>query len=119
MHPLHGMHRCLPSWSALPEVPIEAYRPCTNVRYGAGGGSRTHFSHPFLDAYYGLLRDLSAARRLSRSALGGQSQPRPRAPGNLDRACQNRISLLKTRVFLETQAVDGDAVLAKVVCPNC
>src|SRR2546427_6356130 len=24
---------------------------------GAGGGSRTHFSHPLLDAYYGLLRD--------------------------------------------------------------
>src|SRR6059036_2086315 len=64
---------------------------------GAGGGSRTHFSHPFLDAYYGLLRDVSAARRLSRSAFGGQSQPRPRAPGNLERACQNRISLLKIK----------------------
>src|SRR2546428_4229043 len=24
---------------------------------GGGGGSRTHFSHPLLDAYYGLLRD--------------------------------------------------------------
>src|SRR2546422_5146541 len=47
---------------------------------GAGGGSRTHFSHPFLDAYYGLLRDVSAARRLSRSAFGGQCQPRPRSP---------------------------------------
>src|SRR5437879_13621114 len=64
---------------------------------GAGGGSRTHFSHPFLDAYYGLLRDVSAARRLSRSAFGGQCQPRRLfSPGNLDRACQNRISLLKT-----------------------
>jgi len=42
---------------------------------GAGGGSRTHFSHPLLDAYYGLLRDVSAARRLSRSAFGGQANP--------------------------------------------
>ena len=64
---------------------------------GAGGGSRTHFSHPFLDAYYGLLRDVSAARRLSRSAFGGQCQPRPRSPGDFDRACQNRISLLKIK----------------------
>src|SRR5438132_6886274 len=68
----------------------------SSVPFGAGGGSRTHFSHPFLDAYYGLLRDVSAARRLSRSAFGGQCQPRPRAPGNLDRVCRSRISLLKT-----------------------
>src|SRR5712691_9142287 len=86
----------MPSWSALSEVPIEEYRLCA-VRCGAGGGSRTHFSHPFLDAYYGLLRDVSAARRLSRSAFGGTCQPRPLAPGNLDRACQSRISLLKIR----------------------
>src|SRR6266568_7300724 len=70
----------MPSWSALSEVPIEEYRLCDSVRCGAGGGSRTHFSHPFLDAYYGLLRDVSAARRLSRSAFGGRSQPRPRCP---------------------------------------
>src|SRR5712691_11299817 len=51
-----------------------------SLHRGAGGGSRTHFSHPFLDAYYGLLRDVSAARRLSRSAFGGRCQPRPLAP---------------------------------------
>jgi hypothetical protein len=32
MHPLHGMHRCMPSWSTLPEVPVEEDRPYTNVR---------------------------------------------------------------------------------------
>ena len=48
-----------------------------------------------LDAYYGLLRDVSAARRLSRSAFGGQANPGLFSPGNFDRACQNRISLLK------------------------
>src|SRR5712692_9133998 len=74
---------------------VSGNRISGSVPFGAGGGSRTHFSHPFLDAYYGLLRDVSAARRLSRSAFGGQCQPRPLAPGNLDRARQNRISLLK------------------------
>ena len=39
----------------------------------------------FLDAYYGLLRDVSAARRLSRSAFGGLANPGLVAPGNLDR----------------------------------
>src|SRR6266568_9518887 len=85
----------MPSWSALSEVPIEEYRLCASVRCGAGGGSRTHFSHPFLDAYYGLLRDVSAARRLSRSAFGGQANPGLFSPGDFDRACPNRISLLK------------------------
>src|SRR2546425_7234533 len=42
----------------------------------------------------------SAARRLSRSAFGGQNQPRHRASGNLDRAYRNRISLLKIGAFL-------------------
>src|SRR6266568_511628 len=100
----------MPSWSALSEVPIEEYRLCDSVRCGAGGGSRTHFSHPFLDAYYGLLRDVSAARRLSRSAFGGRCQPRPLAPGNLVRACWNRISLLKTETVLLTQALVGNAL---------
>src|SRR5712692_8449173 len=85
----------MPRGSALAKVPIESHRLYTSVRCGAGGGSRTHFSHPFLDAYYGLLRDVSAARRLSRSAFGGQCQPRPLALGVFDRARQNRISLLK------------------------
>jgi hypothetical protein len=75
------------------------------VLFGAGGGSRTHFSHPFLDAYYGLLRDVSAARRLSRSAFGGRCQPRPLAPGDLDRVCQNCISLLRTGELLAIEVV--------------
>src|SRR3989475_11450298 len=50
-------------------------KPSDQTLFGAGGGSRTHFSHPFLDAYYGLLRDVSAARRLSRSAFGGRANP--------------------------------------------
>src|SRR5712692_2242799 len=70
----------MPRGSALAKVPIESHRLYTSVRCGAGGGSRTHFSHPFLDAYYGLLRDVSAARRLSRSAFGGRCQPRPLCP---------------------------------------
>src|SRR6266581_5898525 len=85
----------MPGWSALSQVPIEEYRICAGVRCGAGGGSRTHFSHPLLDAYYGLLRDVSAARRLSRSAFGGLANPGLVAPGNLDRDCWNCISLLR------------------------
>src|SRR4029077_12834955 len=75
------------------------------VSRGGGGGSPTHFSHPLLDAYYGLLRDVSAARRLSRSAFGGRCQPRPLAPGDLDRACQNCISLLRTGGLLVIEIV--------------
>src|SRR6266568_3831521 len=97
----------MPSWSALSEVPIEEYRLCASVRCGAGGGSRTHFSHPFLDAYYGLLRDVSAARRLNRSAFGGLANPGLVAPGDLDCAFQNRISLLKTGAFFEGLLVVG------------
>src|SRR5712691_3661201 len=48
-----------------------------------------------MDAYYGLLRDVSAARRLSRSAFGGRANPGLVAPGDLDRVCWSRISLLK------------------------
>src|SRR5712691_12522347 len=48
-----------------------------------------------MDAYYGLLRDVSAARRLSRSAFGGRANPGLVAPGDLDRVCRSRISLLK------------------------
>ncbi len=101
----------MPSWSALSEVPIEEYRICAGVRCGAGGGSRTHFSHPLLDAYYGLLRDVSAARRLSRSAFGGLANPGLFAPGDLDRDCWNCISLLRTGAFfLEVLPVVWDPV---------
>src|SRR6267143_1067942 len=104
----------MPSWSALSEVPIEEYRICAGVRCGAGGGSRTHFSHPLLDAYYGLLRDFSAARRLSRSAFGGRlPTPASLAPGDSDCAFQNRISLLKTGAYFEGLPPVGDLV------PNC
>ena len=102
----------MPRRRALTKIPLEAYRPFTDVRYGAGGGSRTHFSHPFLDAYYGLLRDFSAARRLSRSAFGGRANPGLVAPGNLDRACWNCISLLKIEGFLATQETVEGTVLS-------
>src|SRR2546427_12070606 len=74
---------------------------------GAGGGSRTHFSHPFLDAYYGLLRDVSAARRLSRSAFGGRANPglvspRQFGPGLLEpyKLVENRGCLSRLREYL-------------------
>src|SRR5712691_12845919 len=86
----------MPSWSALSEVPIEEYRLCA-VRCGAGGGSRTHFSHPFLDAYYGLLRDVSAARRLSRSAFGGRCQPRPLYPRQFGPGLSEPYKLVENR----------------------
>src|SRR6266446_1114930 len=79
-------------WLALMHAQLErslrsSHRRISYLRWrcGAGGGSRTHFSHPLLDAYYGLLRDVSAARRLSRSAFGGLANPGLVAPGNLDR----------------------------------
>src|SRR6266567_3488329 len=77
------------------QVPLISRRAVGRPFFGAGGGSRTHFSHPLLDAYYGLLRDVSAARRLSRSAFGGLANPGLVAPGNLDRDCWNCISLLR------------------------
>src|SRR6266567_8490726 len=77
------------------QVPLISRRAVGRPFFGAGGGSRTHFSHPLLDAYYGLLRDVSAARRLSRSAFGGLANPGLVAPGNLVRDCGNCISLLK------------------------
>ena len=95
MHPLHGVYRCMPRGSALAKVPVEIRDSCPTVRCGAGGGSRTHFSHPF----HGCLLRVATRRVCSPSpepiGLRWTSQPRPRAPGNLDRACWNRISLLK------------------------
>ena len=46
MHPLHGVHRRVPCWRALAEVPIESDPPCTNVRYGAGGGRDDPHAEP-------------------------------------------------------------------------
>src|SRR2546425_4494542 len=95
MHPLYGMYRCVPRGSALAKVPVEANHQYGSVRFGAGGGSRTHFSHPF----HGCLLRVATRCVCSPSpepiGLRWTSQPRPRAPGNLDRAGRNRISLLK------------------------
>src|SRR5881275_2974371 len=72
-------------------------QPILHAQYlcrGAGGGSRTHFSH-----HSGCLLRVATRRVCSPSpepiGLRWTSQPRPLSPGNFDRACQNRISLLK------------------------
>jgi hypothetical protein len=69
---------------------------------GAGGGSRTHFSHPSLDVYYGLLRDVSAARRLSRSAFGGQCQPRRLSPRRFRSSLLELYKLVENRIAYPT-----------------
>jgi len=68
----------------------------TLVLWSRGWESNPLQPSVFVDAYYGLLRDVSAARRLSRSAFGGLANPGLFAPGDLDCAFQNCISLLRT-----------------------
>src|SRR5713101_8748973 len=94
---------------------VSGNRISSSVPVGAGGGSRTHFSHPFLDAYYGLLRDVSAARRLSRSAFGGRANPGLVAPGNLDRAGWNCISLLKIEVSWDAKDLGGCGLVQEIL----
>src|SRR5439155_16067062 len=62
---------------------------------GAGGGSRTHFSHPFLGCLLRVATRYFCSPSPEPIGLRWTSQPRPLSPGNFDRACQNRISLLK------------------------
>src|SRR2546428_12041585 len=97
----------MPRGSALAKVPVEPYRLCSSVRCGAGGGSRTHFSHPF----HGCLLRVATRCVCSPSpepiGLRWTSQPRPRfprqfGPGLLEpyKLVENRGCLSRLREYL-------------------
>src|SRR5438093_9872600 len=68
-----------------------------SVPSGAGGGSRTHFSHPFLGCLLRVATRCFCSPSPEPIGLRWTCQPRPFSPGDFDRACRNRISLLKIK----------------------
>src|SRR5205823_15129273 len=88
----------MPRGSTLAEVPVTRGYP--NLRFGFLW-SRGWESNPLQPSNPGCLLRVATRCFCSPSpepiGLRWTSQPRPRPPGDSDRTCQNRISLLKNQ----------------------